>query len=232
MHVWTKPIWWNHRGRHDQTHPLLSVLFCFSCLFKRLRLFPNNTSGSGLSSNTHSSTKTTKPPTCCQNLRPASLSPRFCVSHSSEWGNGAFYCVILPLRRKGEDTREQRWWEVGGTGDKANFVLCGFSVVSESSPTLPPAPAPCLSQLYFLTQPLQSFSVLLFLSLHLSVVVFVRRRNLKIKDIWIIDHSTRLHVYSFKKSNTEIQIFCFHLFLYVISLSKQAKIHPANIHHI
>ena len=36
----------------------------------------------------------------------------------------------------------------GCLGDKANFVLCGFSVVSESSPTPPPPQASFLSQFF------------------------------------------------------------------------------------
>lgn len=87
------------------------------------------------------STKTTKPPPGCQTLRPATLwlSLCFCVyvSRSSEWGNGTFYCVILPLGR----TEGRNGGRRGVFRDKANFVLCGFSVVSESSPTLPPPQA-------------------------------------------------------------------------------------------
>lgn len=113
MHVWTKPICWNHRGNHEQnsmfeTKRKASGLFCF---FFSPKLFPNNVSRSGPSLNTHSYTKSTKPPTCCQSLRPAphSLSLPLCLSLAHQNGLMGHFIVLFCSRggRREERGREK-----------------------------------------------------------------------------------------------------------------------------
>lgn len=119
MHVWTNPIWWNHRGKQDRNSNSKNKTlkrqdsFFPPCLFKRLELFPNNTSGSGRAQNTRCSTKTTKPPTSCQNLRPASLSLPVSVSMSLAHQNvvmGHFIVLFCPWGWRGEERREGVFW--------------------------------------------------------------------------------------------------------------------------
>lgn len=105
MHVWTKPICWNHRGNHEQnsmfeTKRKASGLFCFfsspSCflttcqdlaqawILTAIQKAPNHRLAAKASD------------------QPPTLSPCLCVSvsHSSERANGTFYCVILLPGRK------------------------------------------------------------------------------------------------------------------------------------
>lgn len=159
MHVWTKPIWWNHRGRHDHNSTfeakltLSPVLFCF---------FPACLSVSGCFLTTRQDlawaptlTAPQKPPNHQHAAKTSDQLLSLPVSVSLTHRNGVMgHFIVLFYPRGGRGRTRGSGSGVGGAGDKANFVLCGFSVVSETSPTLPPAQAPFLSQFYFLTQPL------------------------------------------------------------------------------
>lgn len=147
--VWTKPIWWNHKGKQGPKLGVWNKVEASGLVSLRpLGLFPNNTSGS----------PTQKPPNRRAAAKPSDQPPSLFLPLAHQNGLlGHFIVLFHPwggTRGSGGE---------GALGDKANFVLCGFSVVSESSPT------PAAPQASFLSQFYSPVFLLIFLSASFSL---------------------------------------------------------------